>query len=110
MHPTITAKMGPNGFVGYRFGVIAANDETWEAAHRAAWPLLRACLLLAVAGSAVVLLIQLLGDGEYLGHIAAMQSCGFLVIGTIGGMIKASNAAQDRFAELEANSAQDAAS
>lgn len=110
MHPTITAKMGPNGFVGYRFGVIAANDETWEAAHRAAWPILRVCLLLALVGSAIVLVIQLMDDAEFIGHIAALQACGFLVIGTIAGMIKASNAAQDRLAELEASEAQDAAS
>ncbi|GAA1180059.1 hypothetical protein GCM10009674_17250 [Nesterenkonia xinjiangensis] len=109
MHPTITAKMGPNGVVGYRFGVIAANDDTWEAAHRASWPLLRACLLLAVVGSTVVLLIQLLGDDEYLGHVAALQACGFLVVGTIGGMIKATNAAQDCLAELESPSSSGAA-
>lgn len=110
MHPTITAKMGPNGFVGYRFGVIAANDETWEAAHRAAWPILRVCLILALVGSVAVLVIQLMGDAEFIGHIAALQACAFLVVGVIGGMVKASNAAQDRLAEIEANADQDAAS
>lgn len=101
MHPTTITKIGPNGFVGYRFGVIATNDEIWEAAHRAAWPVLRWCMLLAAIGSSALSLIQLLGDGEFIGHIAALQACGLLLIATIGGMIKASNAAQDRFAELE---------
>ena len=110
LHPTVVTRMGPNGFVGFRFGVIMANDETWAAAHRAAWPILRVCLLLALVGSAIVLALQLLDDAEFIGHIAALQACGFLVIGTIAGMIKASNAAQDRLAELEASEAQDASS
>lgn len=108
MHPRTAAKMGPNGFVGYRFGVVMVNEETWQAGHRAAWPLLRTCLVLALLGSAIVLAIQEFGDAGYLGGVATMQSCAFVVIGTLGGMLKASNAAQVRLLEMEPVSSQDA--
>jgi len=95
------AALPRNGLFGIRTSQTKASDEAWQAGHRAALPLLRVCVVVAVVAAVV-----LLGLSVWLSHAApesaesvaatAVQVLfGVVVVVVLAAAVKANAAARE---------------